>query len=157
MTYYVRIEKPREFRRDLLESSKKIIECLHTYRSIQQIRARKRVLIKTLQEEVKELTLLMTNLDKIMPEKQLRQEAMRELKAKQKKKREKKETKKEQEGKKKKTNKKTATEEKEKQEKTTKTSNEQKENKKEEPKKPLTEVDRLNHTLEEIEKKLANL
>lgn len=80
MAYYVRIEKPREFRRDVLESSKKVISCLQRYRQVTLIREQKKELMVKLQTELKEIALLIKELDKIMPEKQLRQDALRRKK-----------------------------------------------------------------------------
>lgn len=80
MAYYIRIEKPREFRRDVLESSKKVISCLQRYRQVSLIREQKKEFMIKLQTELKEIALLIKELDKIMPEKQLRQDALRRKK-----------------------------------------------------------------------------
>jgi hypothetical protein len=78
MTYYVKVDSPREFRRDILESSKKVIGCLQANRSVLEIRKKKRFLLESLQNQVKELALLMLKLDDILPDKQLREEALQE-------------------------------------------------------------------------------
>ncbi len=154
MGYYVKIDKPREFRRDVLESSKKLITCLHAYRNVLVLRQKKRELFLTLQQDIKELSLLISKLDKMLPEKQLRQEAMRQLKAKERAKKKAEEAKNMTSAKKKgsTTKKKGAVKKKSN---TAKKTEEKK--KAPEPKKPLTEIDRLNHTLADIESKLANL
>jgi len=84
MAYYVRIESTREFRRNILESSKKVIRCLRDYRKVIVIRERKKRLMQELQTDLKEITMLAQQIDSILPEKQLREEAMRKIKAKKK-------------------------------------------------------------------------
>lgn len=78
MTYYVKMNNPREFRRDILESSKKVIGCLQANRNVLEVRQRKRDLLDQLQQQVKELALLVGKLDEILPDKQLREEAIQE-------------------------------------------------------------------------------
>ena len=78
MTYYVKMSNPREFRRDILESSKKVIGCLQANRNVLEIRQQKRALLEQLQQQVKELALLINKLDEILPDKQLREEAIQE-------------------------------------------------------------------------------
>lgn len=78
MAYYVRIEKPRQFRRDILEASKVVITNLQSYKSVQAIREKKLSYLVSLQKEVKEIRLLYSKLNKILPEKQLREEALKE-------------------------------------------------------------------------------
>ena len=78
MTYYVKMSNPREFRRDILESSKKVIGCLQANRNVLEVRQRKRELLNQLQQQVKELALLVNKLDEILPDKQLREEAIQE-------------------------------------------------------------------------------
>lgn len=78
MTYYVKMTNPREFRRDVLESSKKVIGCLQANRNVLDVRQRKRELLEQLQQQVKELALLVNKLDEILPDKQLREEAIQE-------------------------------------------------------------------------------
>ncbi len=82
MTYYIKIEKPIEFRRDILESSKKIVASLQDFRNVMFIREKKKKLLEELKIELKEINLLITNLNKLLPEKQLREEALRNLKKK---------------------------------------------------------------------------
>ena len=81
MAYYVRMTDPRGFRRDLLESSKKVIGCLQANRNVLEIRARKRELLESLQGQVKELSLLVAKLDEVLPDKELREEAIQEAHA----------------------------------------------------------------------------
>lgn len=76
MAYFVKIDDPREFRRDLLESSRQIIGCLQANRAVLRIREQKRALLKDLQTDMKELALLITELDKLMPDKHLRDEVV---------------------------------------------------------------------------------
>ncbi|MBN1275400.1 hypothetical protein JXA12_03850 [Candidatus Woesearchaeota archaeon] len=79
MAYYVKIGNPREFRRDVLEASKKVIGCLQANRNVQFIRQRKLELMRGLQEQVKELSLLFSKLDDLFPDKELREEALQRL------------------------------------------------------------------------------
>ena len=78
MAYYVRMNDPQSFRRDILESSKKIIGCLQANRQVKHLREQKRALLEQLQQQIKELTLLMAKLDDILPNKELREEAIQE-------------------------------------------------------------------------------
>jgi hypothetical protein len=80
VAYYIRIANPREFRRSLLLSSKKVVGCMQTGKSVLAMREQKRKFLLLLQDQVKELTLLLDRLDKAMPDKQLREEALQEAK-----------------------------------------------------------------------------
>lgn len=75
MAYFVRIEDPKKFRLDLLEDSKKVIGNLQAVRSVLYVRQQKRQALESLRDQIKEIGLLITELDKMLPEKQLRQEA----------------------------------------------------------------------------------
>jgi hypothetical protein len=75
MAYFIRIDDPKRFRLDLLEDSKQLIGNLRAAYALLQLRAEKRKLLESLRDEVKEIGLLITELDKLLPEKQLREEA----------------------------------------------------------------------------------
>lgn len=79
MAYYVKIDDPKAFRREVLESSRKTIGCLQSLRDVLYIRKRKREYLLLLQKQVKEIDLLLAQLEKSLPEKQLREEALEEL------------------------------------------------------------------------------
>ncbi len=124
MAYYVKIEKPKELRKDLLLGSKELIEGLKRYHKIILLREERKKKTETLQNELKEIRLLLTRINKLLPEKQILQEER------------KKETKPRKQT-------------------TSRTRKKEASEKKEE--KPLTEQDRLDHTLAMIEKKIKKL
>jgi len=138
MGFYVKIEKPREFRRDVLEGSKKIITCLQSYRQLLAVREQKNALLNQLRNDMKELGLLISKLDKLLPEKHLREEAL---------------------AKKKVVKKKATTREKKTTTKKTRVKkNDQKKSKEEQqPVTSVSEVDKLNQALASIEEKLSQL
>lgn len=74
MAYFIRIDDPKRFRLDLLEDSKQIIGNLRAVHALLQLRKAKREALESLRDSVKEMGLLITELDKLLPEKQLRQE-----------------------------------------------------------------------------------
>ncbi len=80
MTYFVKIDNPKGFRRDILVTSKQVINSLQANRNVLAIRDKKKLLLNDLQEQVKELVLLMSKLDELLPDKQLREEALRRQK-----------------------------------------------------------------------------
>ncbi|MBD3208938.1 hypothetical protein GF367_00785 [Candidatus Woesearchaeota archaeon] len=80
MTYFVKITNPKEFRRDILESSKKVIGCLQANRNVAYVREKKQQLIENLKKQVEELDMLVQKLDGILPDKHLREEAVQEAK-----------------------------------------------------------------------------
>ncbi len=75
MAYFVRIEDPKQFRLDILEDSKVVIGNLQAVRNVLFVREKKRELLDSLQDQVKEIGLLITEFDKLLPDKQLREEA----------------------------------------------------------------------------------
>ena len=79
MTYYVRIDDPRAFRRHILESSKQVIGSLQANRKVQDIRKRKREALDAIRQDMKEITMMVSKLDELLPQKELRDEALKEL------------------------------------------------------------------------------
>lgn len=77
MTYYVKIDNPKGFRRDVLVTSKQVINSLQASRNVLAVREKKKELLKSLQDQVKEIVLLTSKLDEILPDKELREEALR--------------------------------------------------------------------------------
>lgn len=80
MAYFVKIDNPKGFRRDILVTSKQVINSLQANRNVLAIREKKKLLLKDLQLQIKELVLLTSKLDELLPDKQLREEALRRQK-----------------------------------------------------------------------------
>ncbi|MBW2983120.1 hypothetical protein KY327_02355 [Candidatus Woesearchaeota archaeon] len=78
MTYYVRIDDPQAFRKSILESSKQVIGSLQANRKVQDIRRRKREALDAIREDMKEIALMVSKLNDLLPQKELRDEALRE-------------------------------------------------------------------------------
>lgn len=78
MTYYVRIDDPYAFRKSILESSKQVIGSLQANRKVQDIRKRKREALDGIREDMKEIALMVSKLNDLLPQKELRDEALRE-------------------------------------------------------------------------------
>jgi hypothetical protein len=76
MTYFVRIEDAPALRRRLLETSKVTIEVLKGYERILDLRDEKKELVGELQRVTSELHLLRSELERLLPEKSLREIAM---------------------------------------------------------------------------------
>lgn len=137
MSYYAKISDPRASRRALLESIKEPIVLLTQKKEIDELRKQKRELVLDVQEEFNDLLKILKKLEKILPQKELRQQILQQKKEAQKHKN-KVVVQKPAKGTKKKTAKKTS-----------------------KPKlpvqKPMTEVDRLAYTLNKIEEKLSQL
>ncbi|MFP4523965.1 MAG: hypothetical protein ACLFO2_01425 [Candidatus Woesearchaeota archaeon] len=78
MTYYVRIDDPHAFRKGILESSKQVIGSLQANRKVQDLRRRKREALDAIREDMKEIALMVSKLNDLLPQKELRDEALRE-------------------------------------------------------------------------------
>jgi len=147
MTYYVKIDNPKAFRRDILVTSKQVINSLQASRKVLAIRERKKELLKDLQGQIKELALLTAKLDGVLPDKQLREDALRRQ-------REEEEAKKE---KKKKAKAKASAKKGEKKDDKAKKGAKKKSAKKKTASKPKSTPEALDAALAKIEEKLASL
>ncbi len=66
--FYVGIESPIDFRRNILESSKKILTTLQLYEEIKKLRVEKYSNVVQIKKIVDELRILMDNLNKSFPQ-----------------------------------------------------------------------------------------
>ena len=66
---FVGLKDPKEARRNLLESSKSVVASMQVYQKVIGIRAEKEGLKKKLKEDVKELKILLSHLEKLLPDK----------------------------------------------------------------------------------------
>lgn len=66
--YYVGIKDSKEIRRSMLESSKLIVLSMQSHQKIAKIRKDKQNLKEKLREDAKELKMLFSRLEKLMPE-----------------------------------------------------------------------------------------
>ena len=64
---FVGILDPKDVRRNLLESSKSVILCMQHYRKIRDLQIEKEESKKKLKSDIKEIKILLTNLDKLFP------------------------------------------------------------------------------------------
>lgn len=67
-SFYIGIEDPRELRRNTLEASKSVIGALQKQQRILDIQTEKAVLKQKLKDDIKEIKMLFSNLEKILPE-----------------------------------------------------------------------------------------
>jgi hypothetical protein len=65
--FFMRIENPKLFRRNLLESSKEVLSILKQIYSIKRIREQKKELVTLMNKEIKEITLLFDKLEDALP------------------------------------------------------------------------------------------
>jgi uncharacterized protein (DUF342 family) len=65
--YFVRIEDAKDVRRQLLESSKLCIQILKQEHSIGEVRKHKQAVMQHIRDELKELTFLLSSLEKELP------------------------------------------------------------------------------------------
>ncbi|MBU1976272.1 MAG: hypothetical protein KKG59_07765 [Nanoarchaeota archaeon] len=72
--YYIRIEDPAEFRKGILQSSKSVIMSLKDYHTIISIRKNKLALMEILKEQIKEVSFLFEKLDGALPDKKIKYE-----------------------------------------------------------------------------------
>jgi len=70
--FFVGIYDPLDVRRNLLESSREILKSLKTFTDVSEIRKNKLKLYKKMKSVMEELNLLVTKLDKKLPESHLR-------------------------------------------------------------------------------------
>jgi uncharacterized protein (DUF885 family) len=66
-TYYIGISEPLEIRRTILETSKSIIQAMHRYEKYKSYRDEKFQLIKTLNKEMNELNTMISALKSALP------------------------------------------------------------------------------------------
>lgn len=66
--YYVGIKNPNDLRRNLLESSKSVIMSLENFERIKQIESEKSELKNRLKDDVKEMKILFSKLEHLIPE-----------------------------------------------------------------------------------------
>jgi len=67
-TYYIGIKAPKELRRNSLEASKSVISSMQKQQRILDIQTEKNILKQKLKEDVKELKLLFSKLERQLPE-----------------------------------------------------------------------------------------
>lgn len=72
--YFMSVDRPKEFRKQILEASKDIILTLKDYHKLQSIRKNKLDLISVLRDQIKEMTFLMNKLDERLPDKKIEYE-----------------------------------------------------------------------------------
>jgi hypothetical protein len=65
--FYVRLDDARDVRRTLLETSKAAIHCLRSYQDLVRVRGEKAVMLDELRRELRELTVLLNRLEKMLP------------------------------------------------------------------------------------------
>ncbi len=73
MTYFIRINEPRALRRLILEASKEIIHTLKGYHLLLDIRDGKRELADQLRRNLSALNKLVGELERLLPEKSLKE------------------------------------------------------------------------------------
>lgn len=66
-TFYVRLEDGADVRRAILETSKGAIHCLRAHQDIIRLRGEKAALMDSARKELRELTLLLNGLEKLLP------------------------------------------------------------------------------------------
>ncbi len=66
-TFYVRLEDGVDVRRAILETSKGAIHCLRAHQDITRLRGEKAALMDRARKELRELTLLLNGLEKMLP------------------------------------------------------------------------------------------
>lgn len=71
-TFYMAIENPRDFRRELLGTSKMVIQLLQRYEHLKKIREQKVKLIYDYNETSKEINALINRLKRFVPQTNLR-------------------------------------------------------------------------------------
>ena len=67
-TYYMSINDPREFRKELLSSSKSVIQLLQRYDTIREIRGEKMKLTHQFSRIMEEIQMLSGKLRKVLPQ-----------------------------------------------------------------------------------------
>ncbi len=73
MTYFVRINEPVAMRKRVLESSKDLLHSLKSYHELLEIRDQKKETAEALSDTMGELARLCAQLEKLMPEKSLKE------------------------------------------------------------------------------------
>ena len=66
--FYVGLQRPKELRRNILETSRSTLHALKHFYALGELRQEKLELLNQLKNEVKELNLLMGKLDSALPE-----------------------------------------------------------------------------------------
>jgi len=70
--FYVNLEEPVEIRRNILESSKEIVQLLQRYEKIRNIRVKKSSKITDLKKQTKEIAIMVAKLKQYLPKSGLR-------------------------------------------------------------------------------------
>ncbi len=65
--FYVRLDDSKDVRRTLLETSKAAIHCLRSYQDLVRVRGEKAAALDALRREMRELTMMLNQLDKMLP------------------------------------------------------------------------------------------
>jgi hypothetical protein len=65
--FYVRLDDQRDMRRTLLETSKASIHCLRAYQDLVRVRGQKVAEIERARQDLRELTVLLNRLEKLLP------------------------------------------------------------------------------------------
>ncbi len=148
MTYFAKIGKPKELRISILEAAKETIGCIAKHRKLKEIRKEKQKMIHEVKRELSHISDICTHLEDLFPHKELKKEALKE----------------EAERKRLEIQRKPALDERKLEQKIMRMRRERQpapQKTPETPKMPetqsLTDVDRLEYTLQKIEKKLAEL
>jgi len=71
--YFVALQQPKDVRRSILESSRRVIFALQDFHKIIMLREKKQALFEQLQGEMKEVTVLINKMNKYFPENKLSQ------------------------------------------------------------------------------------